>query len=83
MLPDFIIELDGVAEYLEKRQLISQYQKAKRMILSGHNSGALFKKREPKDAGIWYFRINRQYRAVGYFPNDGRTFAVTYVDDHQ
>jgi len=53
------------------------------MILSGHNAGTLFKKREPKDEGIWYFRINRQYRAVGYFPQGGRTFAVTYVDDHQ
>ena len=68
--------------YLRKRGLISQYQKAKRYLLEGHLLQTRFKERNPKGSGIWYFRINRQFRALGVFDEEG-TLIVFEIDDHQ
>lgn len=61
-----ISESDKVLSYLLSRQLEAQYQKAKRMLLSGFPQKFDFKIREPKDAEIYQFRINQKYRAFGY-----------------
>jgi hypothetical protein len=50
-------------EYLQKRKLEKQYLKAKSLILDGKFSNVDLKIREPKKERIWYFRINRQFRA--------------------
>jgi hypothetical protein len=76
-----IVEFDGISDYLQKRGLYAQYEKAKRLILEGYLNAVDFRKRNPKGEGKWYFKINAQYRAVGYFKGD--TFRVFFIDDHQ
>ena len=66
-----ILEEREVYEYLLKRGLLYQYKKAKGLLLLGNFQQVDFKKRQPKKDGIYYFRINRQYRAVGYFRPGG------------
>ncbi|MEI7742051.1 MAG: hypothetical protein WCJ29_06185 [bacterium] len=41
-----------------------------------------FKEREPENSGIWYFRINKQFRAFGVFSNVGYLI-IFKIDDHQ
>jgi len=41
-----------------------------------------FKKRQPKKDSIWYFRINKQYRAIGYIDDD-RNLIIVEIDNHQ
>lgn len=61
-----ISESDKVLVYLLSRQIESQYQKAKKMLLNGYPQKFDFKIREPKEAEIYQFRINQKYRAFGY-----------------
>lgn len=67
-------------EYIQERQLTQQYLKAKKYILSGNLKNVDLKLREPKTEGIWYFRINKQYRAHARY-EDGILW-VFYIDDH-
>lgn len=78
---DKIIERKDVAGYLERRGLLKQYKKAKDFILLGNFYLANFKKRKPVNEQIWYFRINRQFRALAYF--DGNILVVFAIDNHQ
>jgi plasmid maintenance system killer protein len=83
---DAIIEegLD-ILEYLDSRQILSQYKKAKTMLIGGFSQKYDLKLRKPKNAGIYQFRINQKYRAFGFFDeeDDKTTFVVTYISDHQ
>ena len=54
-------------QYIRERQLTKQYLKAKKYILSGNLKNVDLKLREPKTEGIWYFRINKQYRAYARY----------------
>jgi plasmid maintenance system killer protein len=76
-----VIEKKGIQKYLEKRQLIQSYRKQKALIHAGYYELVDLKKRNPKSAGISYFRINQQYRAIGFIENN--TFIVTEISDHQ
>ena len=78
---DKIIERKDVAEYLERRGLLRQYKKAKDFILLGNFHLANFKRRKPANEQIWYFRINRQFRALVYF--DENILIVFAIDNHQ
>lgn len=60
-----IVISQKLIEYLQSRKLEKQYLKAKEYILSGNGKNVDLKLREPKSEKIWYFRINRQFRAVG------------------
>jgi plasmid maintenance system killer protein len=51
-------------DYLIKRRLLMQYSKAEEAILSGKLKQIDFKIRQPKSKGIYYFRINKQYRVI-------------------
>ncbi len=66
--------------YLSDRRLLSQYKKAKDFLLAGKFSNSSLKLREPKEKGIWYFRINKQYRAHATFV-DG-VLRIHDIDDH-
>lgn len=68
-------------EYLKKRKLEKQYQKAKLFILGGFFNNVDFKLREPKEDEIWYFRINKQYRAICTIERD--TLYIYAIDNHQ
>ncbi|MCK5459667.1 hypothetical protein KAI52_00965 [Candidatus Parcubacteria bacterium] len=76
-----IVERKEVVLYLEKRNLLRQYKKAKNFLLAGGFYLTDFKKRKPKEDGIWYFRINRQFRALAYLDND--ILVVFDINNHQ
>ena len=67
-------------QYIRERQLTKQYLKAKKYILSGNLKNVDLKLREQKTEGIWYFRINKQYRAYARY-EEGILW-VFYIDDH-
>jgi len=77
-----VIEFKHVIPYLEARGLYRQYQKAKGILLSGDQARVYFKERQPQGSGIWSFRVNKQFRAFGYFRSHG-VFAVSDIDNHQ
>ena len=77
-----VLEEKDVVEYLKTRGLVNQYKKAKSYLLAGLNGNVRFKQRNPKGSGVWYFRISRKFRALGYFSISG-DFIVVDIDDHQ
>jgi len=77
-----ILEKKEILPYLEKRNLVQQYKKAKEYLLQGNTLQTKFKERNPKGSGIWYFRINKQYRALCIF-NDEGNLVIFKIDDHQ
>jgi len=76
-----IFEKKSVYPYLLKRGLLEQYKKAKRYLLEGRLLSVRFKERNPKGSGIWYFRINKQFRALAVFNKEG-DLIVFEVDNH-
>jgi hypothetical protein len=64
MIIKSIFESDDVILYLEKRNLLKQYKKAKNFMLLGFFENISLKKREPKEDDIYYFRINKKFRAI-------------------
>ncbi len=77
-----VYELPGIEKFLQKRWLVSQYLKAVDKLKSGIYGKIDFKKRQPVSKNIWAFRINKQYRAIGYFRKPG-IFVVVKISDHQ
>lgn len=77
-----IIESKSVELYLRRRGLLAQYKKAKRYLLDGRTLTVRFGERNPKGSGIWYFRINKQFRALATFDKDG-DLRVFEIDNHQ
>ncbi|MBT6069303.1 hypothetical protein HOG48_06135 [Candidatus Peregrinibacteria bacterium] len=77
-----ILETKEVERFLKSRGLLKQYKKAKRYLLEEHFLTVCFKERRPKGSGIWYFRINKQYRAYGMF-NENDNLVVFEINDHQ
>lgn len=76
-----IVEKPAVVEFLERRGLLKQYKKAKNYLVQGHYINVNFKLRQPKEAGIYAFRINKQFRALAVFK--GGSLLVFEIDSHQ
>ncbi len=68
-------------EYLVKRGLENQYKKARTFIVAGHFGNVDLKIREPKEDRVWYFRINKQFRALCEL--EGEILYVLAIDNHQ
>jgi hypothetical protein len=77
-----ILEEDWIYEYLIKRSILTQYKKAKINILSKNNLKTFFKERNPKWSNIWYFRINKKYRAYWSFDNND-DLLIFKISNHQ
>jgi len=77
-----IYEDEWIYEFLLKRNLINQYKKSKNNILNKINSKTYFKERNPKWSNIWYFRINKQYRALWTIDNNN-DLIIFKIDNHQ
>lgn len=77
-----IFERKEIMPYLEARGLLNQYKKAKTYLLHGNALQVIFKERNPKGSGIWYFRINKQFRALGVFDGSGNLI-IFKIDNHQ
>ena len=76
-----VIEDDNVVQYLKERGLVEQYQKAKHFITIGLFHSVCLKKRKPRSAGIWSFRVTKKYRAL--CKRKGSMLVVFRLDDHQ
>ena len=76
-----ILERKEILPYLEDRELHKQYLKTKRYLLAGNTLQVKFKERNPQGSGIWYFRINRQFRAFGVFNATG-DLIIFKIDNH-
>lgn len=63
MMLTSIFETEDILEYLTARQLLKQYEKAKGFLLQGYFRQVNFKLKQPKEKGIYSFRINKQFRA--------------------
>jgi len=77
-----IIEDEWIFEYLLSRNLIKQYKKAKINLKNSNNAKTYFKERMPKWSNIWYFRINKQFRAFWSFDED-KELRIFKIDNHQ
>lgn len=55
-----VVEHKRVVAYLRKRNLLTQYQKAKQLLSQNLFGSVALKERKPKSSGIWYFRINKK-----------------------
>ena len=78
---NIIIESSDVSDYLNTHFLLKQYKKAKNNILFYNDTKAFLKERKPKWSWIWYFRINRKYRALWYIENN--ELRIYKIDNHQ
>lgn len=77
-----IYEVADIEPILRKKNLIDRYKKAKKYLEDGYLQSVFLKKRNPKGSGIWQFRINKQYRAFGFFKTS-EIFVVFEIYDHQ
>lgn len=67
--------------YLEERWLVKQFEKATTLICHGYVQSVQLKLRQPKSDNIYYFRINKQFRA--WCTLEGSTLIVFHIDNHQ
>ena len=77
-----ILETEKTIKLLVKYWLVEQYKKIKEQLLLWNiNLSNRLKLRQPKQDGVWYFRINQQYRALArYTKNELHVFDI---DTHQ
>ena len=80
MIKEVLIS-DDLINFLEKRNLEKQYKKAKEYLLKWYYSKIRFKLKEPKKDGIYYFRINLQFRALAKI--EWNILKVFDIDNHQ
>jgi plasmid maintenance system killer protein len=82
-MKDFTVQEQNqkIFRFLNKRGLIKLYVKVKTKLESGDTQSTRFKLKKPKHRGIYSFRINKQYRAIGVFREN--IFVVYAIDDHQ
>ena len=72
---------ESILEYLVARNLLELYIKKKIQLEQDDKKSAQFKKRKPFAKLMFYFRINKKYRAIGRFKGD--FFVITEISDHQ
>ena len=76
-----VLEESAVVDYLKQRKLEKAYLKAKKYLELGYFQLVDLRKRNPKNLGIFYFKITQKYRAIGYIQNE--VLVVTEISDHQ
>lgn len=81
MIPQEILESQKVRKYLSVRNLEKAYLKATRKFLVGDAKSIDLKIRKPKSDENFQFRINHQFRAIGFFEKN--IFKVFKIDNHQ
>ncbi len=76
-----VFENDDVVDYMQKHQLVSLYIKAKEKIERDDFRSVQLRKRQPHSNNIWYFRIDRKYRALA--TREKGNLYVFKISDHQ
>ncbi len=77
-----IYEKPWILEFLEKRNLTSQYIKSAKNIVNWYFWKQDFKIRQPKKNKIYSFRINKKYRAFGILDEENNLL-IFEISDHQ
>lgn len=72
---------DDLIGFLEKRNLVNQYKKTKEYILKWYFKQVDLKLREPKKDKIYYFRLNKQYKAICKI--EWEILKIFDIDNHQ
>lgn len=80
-IPTQVLLQKWLNTFLQKRRLTKQYHKSKELLRAGQFTQIDFRIRQPKEERIYYFKINKQYRAWWYF--DWDIFIIFTIDDHQ
>lgn len=75
-----VVEKSNIVVYL-KKNLTKQYLKVKQDICDNNFRAVDLKKRQPYSDNIWYFRINKKYRA--FAEKVDNTLFVFHISDHQ
>ena len=76
-----VLEEEGIIDYIRKRNLVKPYLKAKKYLEMGFYEIVDLRKRKPKSANVFYFKITKKYRAIGYIEDS--IFIITEIYDHQ
>ena len=76
-----VFEEEGIIDYIKKRNLEKSYFKAKKYLENNFFELIDLRKRKPKSANLYYFKIDKKYRGIGYI--EGNSFIVTKISDHQ
>jgi plasmid maintenance system killer protein len=76
----WIVYDDYIKKLVKKYKLTKQFEKAIFYIQNWNFKEVDFKLRQPKSKGIWYFRINKQYRAWCRIIDD--ILFIIDIDDH-
>jgi hypothetical protein len=76
-----VLEEDGIITYIKKRNLVKPDLKVKKYLENDFFELVDLRKRKPKSANVFYFKIDKKYRAIGYI--EANTFIVTEISDHQ
>ncbi len=76
-----VYESQKVGKDLKKYSILKQYLKAKRFILAWNTYIVDLKIRQPKSNRIYYFRINKQFRA--WWVLQGEVLKIYKIDNHQ
>lgn len=73
----------GVIRYLKKRNLLSKYEKQVSLLSKNIRHPSLHTERlEPKEAGLYSFRIDKQYRGIFFFIPGEEAIKIIEVNDH-
>ena len=71
-------------KYLTKHNLTRKFQKQLNLFIENPNHPSLStEKLEPKDAGLYSFRIDRKYRAIFHILLSGEAQIVDINDHYQ
>jgi len=81
-LPWNVLENSKIIDFLNKRNLLKQYKKAKEKLLYWEIWWLDFKERKPNKSWIYSFRINKQFRVFWFFDKEN-DFIVSDIDNHQ
>jgi len=76
-----ILISNDLINFIEKKNLVNQYKKAKGYILKWLYKQVTLKLREPKKDKIYYFRINKQFRAICKI--EWKILKIFDIDNHQ
>ena len=76
-----VFDNETVRKQIEKYQLKKQYKKACKYLHANLSQAVQLKRRKPKSAEVWQFRITKKYRA--YALKKELHLYVFEISDHQ
>jgi len=72
-----------ISDYLKKRGLVKKFEKQLKILETNPRHPSLnIELLEPKNRGIYSFRIDRKYRALFIYRDDLEAIEVLAVTDH-